>query len=64
MSLFNNFVQLFGKGCNTQVVDSQQASQLLNNVDDMLDESWKMLAGIKARVPDHEFDSMEFQHNQ
>ncbi|CAE6431232.1 unnamed protein product [Rhizoctonia solani] len=64
MSLFNNFVQIFGRGSNTQVVDNRQATQLLKNVDDMLEESCKMLSGIKARVPAPEFESMELRHNQ
>ncbi|CUA72944.1 hypothetical protein RSOLAG22IIIB_10417 [Rhizoctonia solani] len=64
MSLFNNFIQIFGRGSKTQLVDSQQASQLLRNVDDMLDESRKMLGGIRERVPTSVYQSMEFQHNQ
>ncbi|CAE6457492.1 unnamed protein product [Rhizoctonia solani] len=64
MSLFNNFVQIFGRGSRTQVVDDKQASQLLKNLDEMLDESRKMLTGIQQRVPAPEFESMEVRHNQ
>lgn len=68
MSLFNNLIQVFDKfgraKSQTQLVESTQATQLLKNVDDMLDESYKMLMGIKSKVPDREFQSYEHDHNQ
>ncbi|KAJ1299983.1 hypothetical protein OPQ81_003831 [Rhizoctonia solani] len=64
MSLLNNFVRIFSGGTRNQVVDSQQASRLLRTLDDMLDESWKMLTCIRSRLPAPELESIEVRHNQ
>ncbi|KAG8727255.1 hypothetical protein FRC11_013602 [Ceratobasidium sp. 423] len=64
MSLFHNLVHIFGGGSMNQIVDSQQASQLIKNVDDTVHESWKMLLALKALLPAPELQAIEFEHNQ
>ncbi|KAJ1299619.1 hypothetical protein OPQ81_000689 [Rhizoctonia solani] len=68
MSLFNNLIQLFDKfgraKSPTQLVEGPQATELLKNVDTMLDESYKMIMAIKSKVPEKEFKAYEHDHNQ
>ncbi|KAG8683527.1 hypothetical protein FRC11_013455, partial [Ceratobasidium sp. 423] len=68
MSLFNNLIKVFDnfgrEKSQTQLVEGAEATQLLKRVDNMLDQSFKMLAAIKDRVPNQEFKEYEFEHNQ
>ncbi|CAE6430809.1 unnamed protein product [Rhizoctonia solani] len=66
MSLLNNLIQVFDKygRARPQPVENTQATQILQNVDEILDESWKMLAGIKSRLTVEEFAAIESRHNQ
>ncbi|KAJ1308151.1 hypothetical protein OPQ81_003869 [Rhizoctonia solani] len=67
-SLSHSYLQNLRAPVGRQHVTVQQldpsAMQLVKNVDDILDECWKMLTGMKSRLPASEFDHIESRHNQ